>query len=121
MTDKQMDVINMQIVQEARGLMNDRFPTMVKYFLEDTQMYLEEIAKAVKEKNVEMIISPAHTIKSSSKQLGAERVSGVAKDLEELCRNILENKAPGLDRLETLYGELKKEVDMAHLELSKLC
>jgi HPt (histidine-containing phosphotransfer) domain-containing protein len=121
MTNAQTDIISMKIVQEAKSLMKDRFPTMVKYFLEDTQMYLEEIAKAVKEKNVEMAISPAHTIKSSAKQLGAERVSSIAKDLEELCRNIFENGASGLDRLESLHSQLEKEVDTAIPELNKLC
>ena len=121
MAKVQADIINMKIVQEAKLLMNDRFPMMVKYFLEDTQMYLEEIAKAVQEKNIEMAISPAHTIKSSAKQLGAERVSSVAKSIEELCRNISENRAPGFEELETLYNQLKKEVDIAAPELNKIC
>jgi HPt (histidine-containing phosphotransfer) domain-containing protein len=68
-----------------------------------------------------MIISPAHTIKSSAKQLGAERVYNIAKELEELCRNIFENDASGLDRLESLYSQLEKEVATASLELNKFC
>jgi len=38
----------MKTVAEAKALMNDRFPMMVKYFLEDIQMYLEENEKAAK-------------------------------------------------------------------------
>ena len=45
--NEQLEVLNMSIVEEARELMSDRFPMMVKYFLEDTQMYLEEIEKGV--------------------------------------------------------------------------
>lgn len=72
--NEQLEVLNMSVVEEARELMSERFPMMVKYFLEDTQMYLEEIERGVKENNAEIAISPAHTIKSSAKQLGAERV-----------------------------------------------
>jgi HPt (histidine-containing phosphotransfer) domain-containing protein len=111
----------MKIVAEAKALMNDRFPMMVKYFLEDIQMYLEEIEKAVQAKNVEMAISPAHTIKSSAKQLGVDKVSIVAKDMEELCRNTLENGGAGFAEFEALYIQLKKEVDIAIPELNKLC
>ncbi len=121
MTNAQTDIINMHTVAEAKSLMNDRFPMMVKYFLEDTQMYLKEIEKGVREKNVEMAISPAHTIKSSAKQLGAEKVSSVAKSIEELCRNISENGSSGLGEFETLYNQLKKEVDIVTPELRKLC
>ncbi len=121
MTNAQTDIINMNTVAEAKSLMNDRFPMMVKYFLEDTQMYLEEIEAGVQKKNVEMAISPAHTIKSSAKQLGAERVSSVAKAIEELCRNISENGASGFAEFETLYNQLKEEVDIATPELKKLC
>lgn len=121
MTNAQIDIINMNTVAEAKALMNDRFPMMVKYFLEDTQMYLEEIERGVQEKNVEMAISPAHTIKSSAKQLGAERVSSIAKAIEELCRNISERGVPGIGELEMLYTQLKKEVDVVTPELNKLC
>ena len=60
--NEQLEILNISIVEEARELMSDRFPMMVKYFLEDTQMYLEEIEKGVKENNAEIAISPAHTL-----------------------------------------------------------
>jgi HPt (histidine-containing phosphotransfer) domain-containing protein len=121
MTNVQVDIVNMKTIAEAKALMNDRFPMMVKYFLEDIQMYLEEIEKAVQVKNVEMAIAPAHTIKSSAKQLGVDRVCIIAKDIEELCRNILENGGVGFAEFEALYSQLKKEVDIATPELNKLC
>lgn len=119
--NKQLEVLNMNIVDEARELMSDRFPMMVKYFLEDTQMYLEEIERGVKENNAEIAISPAHTIKSSARQLGAERVSDVSRSIEELCRDIAENRNTDFQQFEKLYGELKKEIEAATPELTKLC
>jgi HPt (histidine-containing phosphotransfer) domain-containing protein len=121
MTNLPLDIINMKTIAEAKALMNDRFPMMVKYFLEDMQIYLEEIEKGVQTKNVEMAISPAHTIKSSAKQLGVDRVSVIAKDIEELCRNLVDNRGEGFAKFEALYRQLKKEVDIATPELNKLC
>ena len=118
---EQLEIINMSIVEEAKELMSDRFPMMVKYFLEDTQMYLEEIARGVSENNAEMAISPAHTIKSSAKQLGAERVSEVSKAIEELCRDITENGNDDFAQFEKIYEELKEEINVASPELTKLC
>ena len=50
MTNLPLDIINMKTIAEAKALMNDRFPMMVKYFLEDMQIYLEEIEKGVQTK-----------------------------------------------------------------------
>jgi HPt (histidine-containing phosphotransfer) domain-containing protein len=118
--EKQLKVLNMEIVAEAKELMNERFPMMVKYFLEDTAMYIEEIRRGVEEDNAEIAISPAHTIKSSAKQLGAERVSDTSKLIEELCRNITENKSSNLQELKLLYDNLKQEFENVSLELEKL-
>ena len=119
--NEQLEVINMSVVEEARELMSERFPMMVKYFLEDTQMYLEEIERGVKENNAEIAISPAHTIKSSAKQLGAERVSDVSRAIEEICREIAENGNNDFQQFERLCGELKEEIEAATPELNKLC
>ncbi len=121
MTNEQSQVINLKIVEEAKSLMNDRFPMMVKYFIEDTEMYMEEIERAIKDNNVEVAISPAHTIKSSAKQLGVERVSTVAKSLEELSR-ALHTKGEGISaEFKKLFEQLKKEFEAAMPELNKMC
>ncbi|MDA9163262.1 Hpt domain-containing protein [Rickettsiaceae bacterium] len=121
MTEQQLDIINIKLAEEAKNLMTDRFPTMVSYFLEDTQMYLEEIEKGATEDDPERAISPAHTIKSSAKQLGAERVSEIAKNIEELCRNLVENGSNDLEQFKNLSKQLKEEIELATPELNKLC
>ncbi len=118
---EQLEILNMSIVEEAKELMSDRFPMMVTYFLEDTQMYLEEIEKAVSENNAEIAISPAHTIKSSAKQLGAERVSEISKAIEEQCRNITENGNEDFQQFKKKYEDLKEEINAVTPELTKLC
>jgi len=121
MTQQQLDIINMKLVEEARDLMNERFPTMVSYFLEDTEMYLAEIERGVNENNPKIAIPPAHTIKSSAKQLGAERVSEIAQNIEELCRNIVDTGSDDLTEFQSLAKKLKEEVELATPEFNKLC
>jgi len=121
MAKQQVSIINLVTVNEAKILMTDHFPTMVTYFLEDTEMYLQEIERGVQEKNAELAISPAHTIKSSAKQLGAEQVSNVAKEIEELCRNIIDKHSSDFTQFEQLCLKLKSEIDAATPELKKLC
>ena len=47
MTKQQVSIINLVTVNEAKTLMTDRFSTMVMYFLEDTEMYFQEIERAL--------------------------------------------------------------------------
>ena len=108
-----LETINLSIVEEAKDLMNDRFPTMVKYFIEDTEMYMSEIERAVNDKNFETALAPAHTIKSSAKQLGAEKVSDVASHIEHLAREMIDNNGDDFDALDKLYQELQQEFEAA--------
>ena len=118
---EQQEIINITTLEEAQNLMGERFGTMVQYFLEDTQMYFQEIERGVKENNAELAVAPSHTIKSSAKQLGADRVSAIAELIEELCRNMIESKNSDIPQLQQLTDELKKEIDAATPELNKFC
>jgi HPt (histidine-containing phosphotransfer) domain-containing protein len=116
-----LEVINISIVEQARELMTSRFATMVKYFIEDTEMYISEIKRGIEEKSAEVVLSPSHTIKSSAKQLGAERVSKTAEEIESVCRNILDSNSDNIDSLSTLYQQLEKDFADAIPELNKFC
>jgi len=66
--------------------MKQRFGTMVEYYTEDTAQYIQTIQDALNKQDLAAIIAPAHTIDSSSLQLGANTVSKIAKALEQLAR-----------------------------------
>lgn len=108
-----LETINLSIVEEAKDIMSERFPTMVKYFLEDTEMYISEISNAVQNNSFDGAVSPAHTIKSSAKQLGAEKVSDVARQIETHAREMIDNDGSDFETLDKLYHELKEEFEAA--------
>ena len=111
-----IQILNEQILNEAKGLMKDRFPMMVKYFLEDTEMYLGEIQQAIKTNEIENAVSPAHTIKSSSKQLGAEKLSEIAKEMEAFTRDA-KNNAEDIETLNNLLKDMSNEFKLVISEL----
>ena len=115
---QESEIINIETLDTAKNLLGDRFSLIIKYFLEDTQAYLSEIAKGLKDKNIR-VISSSHTIKSSAKQLGIDRVSEVAKQMEILCREIIDSNNQNWESLEKLYNSLNKELEKAIPELNK--
>jgi len=118
---QESEIINIETLDTAKNLLGDRFSLIIKYFLEDTQAYLSEIAKGLKDKNIRVISSSSHTIKSSAKQLGVDRVSEVAKQMEILCREIIDSNNQNWESLEKLYNSLNKELEKAIPELNKFC
>ncbi|NRB11483.1 MAG: Hpt domain-containing protein [Rickettsiaceae bacterium] len=122
------EVINMSTVMEAQDVMGEeRFASLVEYFLKDSETYISEIEASLEEENIKGIIAPAHTIKSSAKQLGAERVSLVAEQIEEKCRNFLEKsevettKAEIITESNIMCEELRSELEAAAEELTEIC
>ena len=80
-------VLDPDIIEEAKAMMKAKFPTMVQYYLEDAETYLTSIREGIAENSVEKVVAPAHTIKSSSKQMGATLLAEVAKEMEHLARD----------------------------------
>ena len=71
-------IINHEYLAEARSVMKDKFPTMIEYFLEDSATYINSIKDGLAANDAAQIAAPAHTIKSSAGQLGAEKISEIA-------------------------------------------
>ncbi|MBP9778719.1 MAG: Hpt domain-containing protein, partial [Rickettsiaceae bacterium] len=65
--------------------------------------------------------SSSHTIKSSAKQLGIDRLSDVAKQTESLSQEMMDSGNQAWEDLEGLYNKLKNELDKAIPELNKFC
>jgi HPt (histidine-containing phosphotransfer) domain-containing protein len=118
---QESEIINIEALETARNLLGERFSVIIKYFLEDTEVYLAEIAKGLKEKNIRIIFSSSHTIKSSAKQLGIDRLSDVAKQTESLSLEMMDSGNQAWEDLERLYNKLKNELDKAIPELNKFC
>ncbi len=75
------NILNLQV----KGA-EDLLKKVVKLFLKDTPLQLEELRQALQEKDVEMVSSIAHSLKSGSATVGAMSLSSLMKKLEENAR-----------------------------------
>jgi HPt (histidine-containing phosphotransfer) domain-containing protein len=112
--------INWESVEEIKSMMNDKFAMMVQFFLEDTVGYLDTINTGLAADDASQVVSPAHTIKSSAKQLGADKLSEFAKKMENLSREISEGEGGDMAELKSLAAQLQDAFNEIEPEFKKL-
>jgi len=105
-TTIQTGVLDQELFSFAQETLGDRFPLMVSIFIEDTQMHLDAVYAGIEAKDPAPIKLAAHTIKSSAKQMGASTLSDIAKVIEFLAKDIIEEKSDQ-DSFDTIHTEYK--------------
>lgn len=80
------DILDETLLEEARAVLKDKFDFLLGCYIEDVQTYIGEIQDAVTSRNIEALVRPAHTIKSTSKRMGAICLSNIAKQIELTAR-----------------------------------
>jgi HPt (histidine-containing phosphotransfer) domain-containing protein len=63
-------------------------------YLTESPEHLRQMTEAVARSDVDAVVRPAHTLKSSSAALGAARLSEISRGIEHAAR---EGRAEGLD------------------------
>jgi len=112
-------LLDLGAIEELRSEMADMLPTMIDYYLEDSVGYINEITSALEAGKLTPMVAPAHTLKSSSRQLGAVQVSEIACELEEMARTLTEaDFAMKADDLSALVGRLTTAFDKTSPELN---
>ena len=75
-------VLDDEVLAELRGVMGAEFGNLVQMFLVDAAKYIQQLEEAAAGSDLQKMIAPAHTLKSSSANLGAMAVSAAAKRIE---------------------------------------
>lgn len=78
--------INESIVNELIDVMGSEFTSLVRVYLEDTPKNLQILLTAAERGDVQAMIAPAHSLKSTSANLGAMALSDLAKLVEHGAR-----------------------------------
>ena len=81
-----MEGIDSDIFTNAREMLGDKLGTVISYYLEDADNYISRIAEAIEKNDPNAIVLPAHTLKSSSKQLGVMAIADLAARIEVNAR-----------------------------------
>ena len=75
-------LIDMSVIEELYEIMEDDFVGLIDSYLENTPTLLREIEAGVKDEDCVQVIVPAHSLKSSSANVGALQLSEIALQLE---------------------------------------
>jgi len=99
----------------AERLMNDKelMGETIRIFLEDMPKQLNELAKQVKDRNREIAMQIAHTIKGSSANVSGQKLQAAATKIESAC------EASNWHEAETMIHKLNKQFEMLERAMRK--
>lgn len=93
-------VINQSMLNAIRALQQPGAPSMVRkiitMYLETSPALLQELIKGIESGEFERVRKVAHTLKSSSANVGATDLAALCKDLEQAARNAVPDVAQAL-------------------------
>lgn len=105
--------IDMSVYAGIRKLMGDAFAELIEAYLEDTEEFVYLIRQAYDGNDYTAMQVPAHSMKSSSANIGAMQLSAMAKELEQQVRS------DNLVNVEQQVVALEQEFERVKSELSK--
>jgi signal transduction histidine kinase/CheY-like chemotaxis protein/HPt (histidine-containing phosphotransfer) domain-containing protein len=99
-----LPVLAPEVLEELEAVMGGEYMGLIKLFLEDAPKQIQQLEQAAAENNIHGMIAPAHTLKSSSANLGALALSAIAKRIEIGARgNALNRPTVAVVMLEAEY------------------
>lgn len=109
-----MDV-DRAVLEELREIMDDDFVTLLLSFLDTAPGLIREIEAGILDRDVEQVILPAHSLKSSSANVGAQKLSDIARQVEQAARR------GDLTAVSAAFKLLNHSFDTADRVLRKAC
>ena len=95
----ELPIIDQAVLDELRQSVGGDEAFVVELataYLSEGQGHIDQVADALARDDIEGMVRPAHTLKSSSAALGAARLSAICKEIEHAAR---EGRTEGLDAL----------------------
>ncbi|MCW8878785.1 MAG: Hpt domain-containing protein [Kangiellaceae bacterium] len=80
------DVLDSTIISELQEIMGEDLGMLLETYVEDTQQKIEQLKSEIKEKNTDSIRRTAHSIKGSSKNVGATELADWCQQMETGAR-----------------------------------
>jgi two-component system sensor histidine kinase/response regulator len=106
--------IDQEVIEELREIMEEAFSELIDAYLRESPSLVGHIRMAIEQCNAEELRRAAHSLKSSSANLGAKTLSRLAEELETLGRS---GSTEGGDRL---LVQAEKEYQRVEAELIAL-
>jgi CheY-like chemotaxis protein/HPt (histidine-containing phosphotransfer) domain-containing protein len=79
--------IDMNVVRDLMDLMGSDFHDLIRVYLEDTPKNLSALERGARSNDIDALVAPAHSLKSTSANLGALLLADMAKRIEQGARS----------------------------------
>ena len=111
-----MHTINTDVFNGLKAMMSDIMPELVAVFFEDSDKLLQEIQAGIDAQNQDVVLKATHTLKSSAKNMGAEKLAGYCVDIEQSIEK------QGIDSASlNIYKEATSEMEEVKKILTEIC
>lgn len=107
--------VDRTVLDELHEIMEDDLVTLLLSFLDSAPGLIREIEAGILDRDPEQVILPAHSLKSSSANVGALKLSGVARQIEQAARQ------GDLAGVSGAFRYLNPSFDAADRILRKVC
>ena len=111
---EQSETIDRQIISELQEVMEEEFADLLETYLSNAPALISQIEEAAGQRRVDAMILPAHSLKSSSANVGALHLSELAKQVE------LSGKAGDLEAALVAFSQLPDEMGRVIPELRRI-
>lgn len=117
-----LEIVDMAVFNDFLELIGKNSEMILKKHCEIAQKYIIGIGKELSKNSYKAVADFAHPLKSSSQQIGAMKVAGIAADIEKICREDNVNAKILIELLEQLkyQQELIEDFIFKNFEVSKI-
>lgn len=106
-----LPIINEDEYDAVKAAIGDKIKLMLEYYIEDTEGYAKQIADAYSAGDFGEILVATHTLKSSSKQIGAVRLGQISEDIEYKGKKLRDEGITDVKELAEGLEELPKIIE----------
>jgi CheY-like chemotaxis protein len=100
-----LDLMALKAITKLGNGSNEFLKKIVSIYFQETPNHIFEIQKGVQEKSSEKILQAAHSLKSTSANVGAMSLSGICQELESSARlKMIDDAASQLARIKSEYA-----------------
>ncbi len=104
-------LIDHDILRDLTDIMGDESKVLIDVYLEDTPKILDQIEHAIRANQISDMIMPAHSLKSTSANLGALGLSDIARQMEQDARkSSASNYQSQLDAARQQFERIRSEL-----------
>lgn len=106
-----MSSLDEKVVLELKGLMGDDYPLVLDAFIRSADQAVAQLTLAVENNDVKLIETITHTLKGSSANIGAKKLSHICSLMVEDARNSMtDNFKAYHDNIILEYGNVNGSI-----------